>query len=148
MRLGNENREIDKSQVANLSPLAGESRQRRELEFIQSMNQKKSQLDPGDAEIEGVIHSFELAFKMQSELPRVLDLASETEATRQLYGLERSETKNFGSKCLIARKLVEAGVRFVEITHGNRDHHNKIEEALSKNCTAIDRPLFGLLSDL
>lgn len=148
MRLGSESREVDKSQVANLSPLAGEARQRRELEFIQSMNQRKNQLDPGDAEIEGVIHSYELAFKMQSELPRVLDLGSETEATRKLYGLDRNDTKNFGSKCLIARKMVESGVRFVEITHGSWDHHNNIVDALTKNCTAIDRPLFGLLSDL
>jgi hypothetical protein len=148
MRLGNENRDVDKSQVANLSPLAGEARQRRELEFIASMNHKKNLADPGDAEIEGVIHSYELAFKMQSELPRVMDLGSETQETRQLYGMDRAETKNFGGKCLMARKMVEAGVRFVEITHGNWDHHNNIVEALSKNCTAIDRPLMGLLTDL
>jgi hypothetical protein len=148
MRLGNENRDIDQSQIANLSPLAGEARQRRELEFIQAMNQRKSQIDRGDSEIEGVIHSYELAFKMQSELPRVMDLNSETEETRRLYGLEQPETKNFGSKCLIARKMVEAGVRFVEITHGNWDHHSNLIEALGRNCTAIDRPLLGLISDL
>jgi hypothetical protein len=148
MRLGNENREVDKSQIANLSPLAGESRQRREMEFIQSMNRKKRQLDPGDAEIDGVIHAYELAFRMQTELPRILDLGSESESTHKLYGLDRSETKNFGSKCLIARKMAEAGVRFIEITQGNWDHHNNIVEALTKNCTAIDRPMFGLLTDL
>lgn len=148
MRLGNENRDIDQSQIANLSPLAGEARQRRELEFIQAMNQRKSQIDRGDSEIEGVIHSYELAFKMQSELPRVMDLNSETEETRRLYGLEQAETKNFGSKCLIARKMVEAGVRFVEITHGNWDHHSNLVENLGRNCTAIDRPLLGLISDL
>ncbi len=148
MRIGNDNREVDKSQVANLSPLAGESRQRRELEFIQSMNRRKSNMDPGDAEMDGVIHSYELAFKMQSELPRVMDLASENEATQNLYGLDRKETRNFGSKCLMARKMVEAGVRFVEISHGNWDHHSNIVEALPRNCLAIDRPLFGLLADL
>ena len=148
MRLGGDNREVDKSQIANLSPLAGEVRQRRELKFIQSMNQKKRQYDPGDAEIDGVIHSYELAFRMQTELPRVLDISSESESTQALYGLDRSETRNFGSKCLIARKMAEAGVRFIEISHGGWDHHFNITEQLPKNCTAIDRPMSGLLTDL
>ncbi|MFN9604257.1 MAG: DUF1501 domain-containing protein, partial [Planctomycetota bacterium] len=115
---------------------------------IHSMNQKKRQYDPGDAEIDGVIHSYELAFRMQTELPRVLDISSESESTQALYGLDRSETRNFGSKCLIARKMAEAGVRFIEISHGGWDHHFNITEQLPKNCTAIDRPMSGLLTDL
>ncbi|MFN7732301.1 MAG: DUF1501 domain-containing protein [Pirellula sp.] len=148
MRLGNENRDVDETQVANLAPLVGSERQRRELAFIQTMNRKKLDREPGDAEIDGVIQSYELAFKMQSELPDVLRLQSETAETLALYGMDRKETKNFGAKCLIARRMVEAGVRFVEITHGAWDHHNNLEAALTKNCTAVDRPLYGLLYDL
>lgn len=148
MRIGTDNRDVDQTQVANLAPRAGSQRQLRELEFIQKANRKKMETDPGDHEIEGVIQSYELAFRMQSELPRVLDTASESEATQKLYGLDQKETKNFGGKCLIARKMVEAGVRFVEITHGNWDHHNTLSEVLPKNCQAVDRPIAGLLEDL
>jgi hypothetical protein len=148
MRLGNENREVDETQVANLAPIVGSERQRRELEFIQSMNRKKLERDRDDQEIEGVIHSYELAFKMQSELPKVMDIQSETPETLALYGMDRKETKNFGGKCLMARRMVEAGVRFVEISHGAWDHHANLEAALTKNCDAIDRPLYGLLTDL
>lgn len=148
MRIGNENREVEQTQVANLSPLLGIERQRKELDFIQAMNRTKMQQDNGDQEIEGVIHSYELAFKMQSELPKVMDVASETEETKSLYGLDAKATKNFGGKCLMARRLVEAGVRFVEITHGNWDHHANIETALPNNCEAIDKPLYALITDL
>ncbi len=148
MRLGNENREVEQTQVSNLAPLVGSQRQRRELAFIQSMNEKKRARDRGDHEIEGVIHSYELAFRMQSELPQVMDIKSESAETLALYGMDRKETKNFGGKCLMARRMAEAGVRFIEITHGNWDHHASIGTSLPKNCEAIDRPLFGLLTDL
>jgi hypothetical protein len=148
MRLGNGNRDIEETKIANLAPLVGSQRQRRELDYIQALNRSQLTIDRGDQEIEGVIHSYELAFKMQSELPRVFDIQSESKETLALYGMDRKESKNFGGKCLMARRLVEAGVRFVEITHGNWDHHANLGEALPKNCEAIDRPLFGLLTDL
>lgn len=148
MRIGTENKEIDETQVANLAPIVGAERQKKELDFIQSMNRSKLTRDRGDAELEGVIHSYELAFKMQSELPHVMDISKETEDIKKLYGLDNKATKNFGGKCLMARRLVESGVRFVEITHGNWDHHNNIEEALTNNCNAIDKPLYGLITDL
>lgn len=148
MRLGSDNREVEQTQVSNLAPLVGSQRQRLELDFIQAMNRKKLERDRGDQEIEGVIHSYELAFKMQSELPRTMDIQSESAETQALYGMDRKETKNFGGKLLMARKMVEAGVRFVEITHGNWDHHANLAEALPKNCNAIDRPMYGLLTDL
>ena len=146
MRLGN--REVDETQIANLAPLVGSERQRRELDFIQSMNQKKLQNDPADQEIEGVIHSYELAFRMQSELPKVMDIKSESKETQTLYGLDRKETKGFGSKCLMARRLAEAGVRFIEISQGSWDHHGNIRTALASNCEAIDKPIGGLITDL
>ncbi len=148
MRLGNGNREVDETQIANLAPLVGSERQRRELDFIQSLNQKKLQNDPADQEIEGVIHSYELAFRMQSELPKVMDIKSESQETQALYGLDRKDTKGFGSKCLMARRMAEAGVRFIEISQGSWDHHGNIQSALANNCEAIDKPIFGLITDL
>jgi hypothetical protein len=148
MRLGNGNREVDETQIANLAPLVGSERQRRELDFIQGMNQKKLQNDPADQEIEGVIRSYEMAYRMQSELPKVLDIKSESEQTKELYGLDRKETKGFGSKCLVARRMIEAGVRFVEISQGSWDHHSNLNLNLTNNCGQIDRPMFGLLTDL
>ncbi|MEI6524811.1 MAG: DUF1501 domain-containing protein, partial [Planctomycetota bacterium] len=148
MRLGNGNREVDETQVANLAPLVGSERQRRELDFIQGMNQKKLLNDPGDQEIEGVIRSYEMAYRMQSELPTVLDIKSESEQTKELYGLDRKDTKSFGSKCLMARRMIEAGVRFVEVSQGSWDHHASLNQKLTENCNAIDRPMYGLITDL
>jgi uncharacterized protein (DUF1501 family) len=148
MRLGNGNREVDETQISNLAPLVGSERQRRELDFIQSMNQKKLQTDPADQEIEGVIHSYEMAFRMQSELPKVMNIKSETDETQSLYGLDRKETRAFGSKLLLARRMAEAGVRFIEISQGSWDHHGNIQTALASNCEAIDLPLRGLITDL
>lgn len=148
MRIGNGNREVDETQISNLAPIVGSDRQRRELDFIQAMNRKKLERDSGDQEIEGVIHSYELAFRMQTELPKVMDVKSESEEMKALYGLDRKETKAFGSKCLMARRMAESGVRFIEISHGAWDHHNNLAKNLSDNCTSIDRPLYGLLTDL
>ncbi len=148
MRLGNGNREVDETQISNLAPLVGSERQRRELDFIQNLNQKKLQTDPADQEIEGVIHSYEMAFRMQSELPKVMNIKSETEEMQSLYGLDRKETRTFGSKLLLARRMAEAGVRFIEISQGSWDHHGNIQTALASKCEAIDLPLRGLITDL
>src|SRR5439155_15068967 len=101
-----------------------------------------------NAEIEGVIQSYELAFKMQTELPRVLDTKSESKATLDMYGIGGGPTDSFGKQCLMARRLSEAGVRFVEVGHGGWDHHNNLKATLSKNCAATDKPIAGLLADL
>jgi len=148
MRLGNGNREVDETQIANLAPLVGSERQRRELDFIQGMNQKKLQNDPTDQEIEGVIRSYEMAHRMQSELPKVLDIKSESEETKRLYGIDRKESKGFGSKCLVARRMIESGVRFIEITQGSWDHHASLQQNLTTNTSAIDQPMYGLITDL
>jgi uncharacterized protein (DUF1501 family) len=78
----------------------------------------------------------------------VLDIKSESEQTKELYGLDRKETKGFGSKCLVARRMIEAGVRFVEISQGSWDHHANLNQNLTTNCGAIDRPMYGLITDL
>ncbi|MFM9064188.1 MAG: DUF1501 domain-containing protein [Pirellula sp.] len=148
MRLGNGNREVDETQIANLAPLVGSERQRRELDFIQGMNQKKLQNDPTDQEIEGVIRSYEMAHRMQSELPKVLDIKSDSEENKRLYGIDRKESKGFGSKCLVARRMIESGVRFIEITQGSWDHHASLQQNLTTNTSAIDQPMYGLITDL
>ncbi|MBX7207954.1 MAG: DUF1501 domain-containing protein [Verrucomicrobiaceae bacterium] len=122
--------------------------QRAQLDFIQRLNASRLRKDVVNPEIEGVIESAELAFKMQREAPLVMDLARESEATRRLYGIGEKVTDSFGRQCLLARKLVETGVRFVQLTHGDWDHHRQLAAGLTKNCASMDRPVAGLLADL
>lgn len=147
-RIGNEGRNFDKVTLPNLTPLANKAVQKSELEFIQALNRNKLAKDQANPEVEGVIESYELAFRMQSEMPKVLDLESESAKTKQMYGLEKQATSAFGRKCLLARRLAEAGVRFIEITHGNWDHHQRLKTDLPENCEAIDQPIAALLQDL
>lgn len=135
--------------VANLTPQRSTaSAQRVQLEYLQELNRAARAHDPDHPGIEGVIESYEMAFRMQGELPKVLDFANESAATRSLYGIGDRTTENFGRQCLMARRLVEAGVRFVEITQGGWDHHRNLKDGLTRNCTAIDKPIAGLLADL
>lgn len=136
------------AQAKNLQPPGSANAQRLELELIQTLNREALARDPQNADIEGVIESFELAYKMQSQMPAVLDLNKETEATRKLYGVGERETDDFGRKCLMARRFIEAGVRFVEVGVGNWDHHFNLSGALARSCTAVDKPIAGLLADL
>ena len=102
-------------------------------------------------ELDARIASYELAFRMQAEAPAAVDVANETEATKKLYGLDRSETMTMGRNCLLARRLVERGVRFVQIYHGagNKwDANSGIEKNHAELCRAMDRPVAGLLKDL
>lgn len=121
--------------------------QRRQLDFLADVNRRHLS-GASDAELEGRAASFELAFRMQMEAPTVLDLARESEATRKLYGIDEKETDNFGRQCLMARRLAEAGVRFVQITDGGWDHHAKLRQSLPVRCKAVDRPITGLITDL
>lgn len=127
----------------------GTEAQRAQLDLVQALNRSRLEQDGGvNAEVEGVIESYELAFRMQAEVPSVLDLSKESAATKALYGIGEDSTDTFGRQCLMARKLVEAGVRFVEITHSNWDQHFNLKTALERNCQEIDRPVAGLLEDL
>src|SRR5206468_10076815 len=97
------------------------------------------------------IAAYELAFRMQSETPAAVDLSQETRATQDLYGLDEKGTSAFGRNCLLARRLVERGVRFVQLYGGSGskwDAHSKIEENHSGLCRSTDRPIAGLLTDL
>ena len=123
--------------------------QRTQLDLVQALNQSNMQQSGGvSSEVEGVIESYELAFRMQAEVPKVLDLTKETEATKSLYGIGEDDTDTFGKQCLMARKLVEAGVRFIELTHGNWDQHFNLKATLQRNCNQVDKPIAGLLADL
>jgi hypothetical protein len=123
--------------------------QRMELDLAQEFNRSRLQQDGGiSPEIEGVIESSELAFRMQTEAPGVTDISHESKATRDLYGIGEKATDLFGRQCLLARKLVEAGVRFVEISFGDWDQHRKLRERMTANCAAMDKPVASLLEDL
>lgn len=122
--------------------------QRQQLDLLQQLNQQFAAQQPGDARLEGVIESYELAFRMQSEVPQALDISGETRETLDLYGIEQSPTDNFGRQCLLARRLAESGVRFIEVTHEDWDHHGFLTRNMVQRCKEIDKPLHGLLTDL
>jgi hypothetical protein len=108
---------------------------------------------PDDQNLRARIKSYELAFQMQASIPETMQLEKESEATRQLYGLDRPETKTFGEQCLVARRLVERGVRFVQLFHGGGgggdwDAHSEIKSNHTKLAQQVDQPIAGLLKDL
>ena len=123
--------------------------QRAQLDLVQALNRDRLVRDGGaNPEVEGVIESYELAFRMQAEVPKVLDLDGESAATKALYGIGETATDNFGRQCLMARKLVEAGVRFVEVSLGNWDHHFTLKASMERMAGQMDQPIAGLLQDL
>jgi hypothetical protein len=122
--------------------------QRQQLDYIQSLNRSLRAQQPGNVELDGVIESYELAFRMQSTVPSTLDLSKEPAHIRSLYGLDSSVTERFGTQCLMARRLCEAGVRFVQVTHTGWDQHNGLRTRLQKNCAETDKPIAALLEDL
>lgn len=103
---------------------------------------------PADAALEARIESFELAFRMQSSAPSLLDITDETEATMQLYGIDGGPTDNYGRACLMARRMSEAGVRFVQVSHAYWDQHSELKEKHTELAAEVDKPIAGLLKDL
>ena len=101
-----------------------------------------------DSELNARIDSFELAFRMQTEAPEIFDLSKETESTRQLYGIDQEPTSNFGTQCLLARRLSESGVRFVQVSHAYWDQHSELKEEHTRLSAEVDKPIAGLLQDL
>ncbi len=142
------------SPILNLNPPKGVTpqRQRRTLDFLQSMNELDT-LDT-DTEMAARISSYELAFRMQSHAPEAVDLSKETEATKALYGIDQKRTNEFGTRCLLARRLVERGTRFVQLYSGGGpvsvqwDAHSNLVENHEKMCGMTDQPVAGLLADL
>ncbi|MDP7496233.1 MAG: DUF1501 domain-containing protein, partial [Roseibacillus sp.] len=122
--------------------------QRRQIDFIQEMNRDLKNRQNADSQIDGVIKSYELAFRMQTAVPEVMDLTRESDEMKSSYGIGQPGTDDFGRQCLLARRLAESGVRFIELGHGNWDQHNGLRKNLARNCNGIDQPLAALLQDL
>jgi hypothetical protein len=125
-----------------------EGRQRAQIDLIQEMNRDLLAKQPGNPELDGVIQSFELAYRMQTSVPSVLNLEAEKPETLERYGIGAGATNDFGTQCLMARRLAESGVRFIQVSKGGWDQHRELKEKLTENCTAIDKPIAALLQDL
>jgi hypothetical protein len=122
--------------------------QRRELDLLREMGQEHLARTGGDSALESRIRSFELAFRMQTEAPQAQDISGESSATQALYGLDDSATANFGRQCLLARRLIERGVRFVQCNLEGWDHHYNLRKGLPQNARRMDKPIAGLIKDL
>jgi hypothetical protein len=138
--------------IFNLQPpmhLAGEV-QRQNLDLLQEINRKHLSEHPGEPELEARIASYELAARMQLAATEALDISKETAATLSMYGIDEPETKEYGTRCLLARRLVERGVRFVQLFHAGQpwDNHDSIKTGLASICRKTDKPVAGLVADL
>lgn len=125
-------------------------RQAHQLNFLERLNREHLALHPGESDLEARLASYGLAARMQEAAKEAFDLSGESEATKRLYGIDQKVTRDYGTRCLIARRLVERGVRFVQILCQGQvwDHHGSILSALPDRCAEIDRPAAALVSDL
>ena len=143
----------DGAPILDLAPpstITGE-RQRAKLDLLKSLNRHYGDRRPEDTELEARLNSFELAYRMQAAAPEAVDLTKESEATRKLYGMDDDVSAKYGTNCLLARRLVERGVRFVEVYSGSGsgwDAHNALDKNHSQRCRETDVPIAGLLADL
>jgi hypothetical protein len=124
--------------------------QKRQLQLVGDLHGERAirGVTSADPDLDGIIGSYELAFKMQQAVPQLLDLNSESKETLELYGIGKSATDNFGRQCLLARRFAEAGVRFIEICDPNWDHHTNLRAGMVERTTAIDQPVGALMTDL
>lgn len=138
------------SPILDLEPPAGVSRarQRQNLDLLEELNRSHQQLHPFQTELAARMESYELAFRMQAEMPLAVDIEKESQETRRLYGIGEKETDGFGRRCLLARRLVERGVRFVQVYSSGWDSHDDIQTAHRNRMVAVDKPIAGLLKDL
>jgi hypothetical protein len=143
------------SPILDLRPATGEftrPQQRQTLDLIRAMDE--ADLDPADTELSARLASYELAYRMQAEAPEAVDLSAESAETRRLYGLDDPRTAEFGTRCLLARRLVERGVRFVQVYSGGGpvatqwDAHDDLDANHEHMCGRTDRPVAALLTDL
>jgi hypothetical protein len=138
----------DLGDMANLRPSTTTSLQRRQLDLIQAMNRDLAAQPGAPDQVESVIQSYELAFRMQDRVPAILDISREPQDVQDMYGIRPGPQGSFARQCLMARRLSEAGVRFVEITQSGWDHHNNLHAGLISQCDMVDRPVAALLTDL
>ena len=148
--IGELNRSLKDARLTNVAhPRLDRAGQRTRLDLLQSLNRDTLAGQAGaEDEIEGVIESFELGFRMQEALPSVMDISGESSGTLDLYGIGAGQSDGFGRQCLLARRLAEAGVRFIQLTDDGWDHHGGLATGIPNRCAAIDRPIAGLLTDL
>ena len=126
--------------------------QRHQLDLLAAMNRDHLKTSGRNQALEGRLDSFELAFRMQSTMPEIQDLATETDATQKLYGIDDPVTEDFGRQCLLARRFLERGVRYVQVTHSDSevqwDQHGNLYQGHTKNAAEVDKPIAGFLTDL
>jgi Protein of unknown function (DUF1501) len=136
--------------VLDLNPPPGVTReqQRANLDLLARLNTADRQRHPHHDDLAARMHSYELAFRMQTEVPEVLDLSREDRRTRELYGIGRPECDSFGRRCLLARKLVEKGVRFVQLFEAGWDSHDYLERSHKARIRSVDQPIAALITDL
>jgi hypothetical protein len=139
--------------IKHLNPPEGvsDAQQRGKLEFLNQLNRAHALTRSEQSELDARIRSYELAFRMQAHAPEAVEFSQESDATRRLYGMDEKETEVFGRNCLLARRLVERGVRFVQLYHGagsKWDAHSGIEKNHTQMCREMDKPVAGLLKDL
>lgn len=151
--IGNATIPSDKALVGNIrNDLVSGVLQRKQLDFLARANHEHLALSGPDLAMEGRINSFELAYRMQSTMPEAQDVSGETEATKKLYGMDSPVTENFGRQCLMARRFLERGVRFVQVTHSDGevqwDQHGNLYKGHTKNAAEVDKPIAGFLKDL
>jgi hypothetical protein len=138
------------SPILDLSPPAGitPKRQRKNLDLLASFNARHAAEHPQHADLAARLESYELAYRMQTEVPNAIDLSGESKKTLAMYGVGKTETDAFGRKCLLARKMVEKGVRFVQLFKGTWDSHDYIERAHGNLIESVDQPIAALIKDL
>jgi len=151
--LGKAGAPASEATLRNLTSSQSPADRAREFDLLREMNAEQLKRSPGDSEYEAVANSYELAGRMQGNAPDVLDLSSESKETLALYGIGTKETDTFGRECLMARRLCESGVRFVQVTYGDGsanpawDQHSNLPKH-GDHARAVDRPIAGLLADL
>ncbi|MFM8905121.1 MAG: DUF1501 domain-containing protein [Verrucomicrobiota bacterium] len=138
------------SPILDLTPPAGvtQEQQRKNLDLMAKLNAAHAEQHPGHDELSARMNNYELAFRMQMQVPETLDLSKEDEKTKELYGIGKDSTDSFGRKCLLARKLIEKGVRFVQLYNGSWDSHDYIERAHGNLVRGVDQPIAALITDL
>lgn len=148
--IGQQNTPLTEAQIRHIkNPDVPLQLQRQQLDFVQELNREHLHRSQIDDQLEGVIESYELAFRMQTEAPEVTDLSKEPAEVARMYGVDQTPTDNFARQCLLARRFVEKGVRFVQVNHAFKwDSHQDLETQHRRNASEVDQPIAALLRDL
>lgn len=151
--IGNASIPSSKAKIRHMqNPRLTPAQQRTQLDLLAEINREHQEQVGQHADLEARIRSFELAFRMQTEMPKIEDISRESAATKKLYGMDEKVTEDFGRQCLLARRFAERGVRFIQVTHSDTmvqwDQHANLLQGHGKNAKEVDKPIAGLLKDL